>query len=112
MGMAERDDLGREVLHGMYRRAGLAPVDFERFHRDELPRKLAEGTSDAVHWDVAGAAPFSIVLPDERSFSFIARDDRVEVLPGIAQDAETIVEMSEEAWIDFRYEMRTWIGLL
>jgi hypothetical protein len=35
-----------------------------------------------------------------------------EVLPGIAQDAETIVEMSEEAWIDFRYEMRTWIALL
>jgi hypothetical protein len=35
-----------------------------------------------------------------------------EVLPGIAQDAETIVEMSEEAWLDFRYEMRTWIGLL
>ena len=29
--MAERDDIGREVLHGMYRRAGLAPVDFEAF---------------------------------------------------------------------------------
>ena len=94
MSMAERDDIGREVLHGMYRRAGFAPVDFETFHCEELLRRLAEGASDAVHWDVAGAAPFSIVLPGERAFSFIAREDRIEVLPGIAQDAETIVEMS------------------
>jgi hypothetical protein len=112
MAAAELDDIGREVQHGMYRRAGFPPVDFDRFHREELPTKLREGGSDAVHWDVAGARPFSIVLPGERAFSFVARPDRVEVVPGVASDAETVVEMSEEAWIDFRYEMRTWIGLL
>ncbi|MFM7785572.1 MAG: hypothetical protein ACKPE6_13190, partial [Gammaproteobacteria bacterium] len=112
MTAALHDDIGREVLNGMYRRAGLPPVDFEDFHRRELPLKLAAGASDAVHWDVAGARPFAIVLPGERAFSFVALAECVQVLPGIAHDAETVVEMSEEAWIDFRHEMRTWIGLL
>ncbi len=106
------DDIGVEVKNGMYRRAGYTPVDFDRFHTDELPKKLREGASDRVHWDVAGARPIAIVVPGERAYSFISRADRVEVLPGIAADAETVVEMSEESWIDLRYEMRTWIGLL
>lgn len=112
MAAAELDDIGREVTNGMYRRAGFAPVDFDEFHRRELPTKLHAGASQQVHWDVADARPFSIVLPGARAYSFVARADRVEVVPGIAPDAETVVEMSEEAWIDFRYEMRTWIGLL
>jgi hypothetical protein len=106
------DDFGAEAKSGMYRRAGYAPVDFDRFHTEELPSKLREGASDRVHWDVAGAAPIAIVLPGDRAYSFVSRDDRVEVVPGIVQDAETVVAMSEEAWIDYRYEMRTRIGLL
>lgn len=112
MAAAELDDIGREVRDGMYRRAGHPPVDFDAFHRVELPRRLVAGASDAVHWDVAGARPFAIVLPGERAYSFVAGPTRVEVVPGIAADAETVVEMNDEAWIDFRYEMRTWIGLL
>lgn len=112
MAAAELDDIGREILQGMYRRAGYPPVDFDRFHRVELPKKLREGGSDAVHWDVVGARPLAIVLPGERAFSFVSRPDRIEVVPGIEPEAETVVEMGEEAWIDYRYEMRTRIGLL
>ena len=83
-----------------------------RSTRVELPGKLRAGASDEVHWDVAGARPIAIVLPGERAYSFISRSDRVEVVPGIAPDAETVVEMGDEAWIDYRYEMRTRIGLL
>src|SRR5690606_21766967 len=101
MAAAELDDIGREVLHGMYRRAGYPPVDFDRFHRVELPKKLREGGSDAVHWDVVGARPLAIVLPGERSYSFVSRPDRIEVVAGVASDAETVIEMSEEAWIDY-----------
>jgi len=109
---AELDDIGAEVKNGMYRRAGYAPVDFDFFHTQILPKKLAEGASEKVHWDVAGARPLAIVLPGERAYSFVSRADRVEIVPGIASDAETIVEMGDEAWIDYRYEMRTRIGLL
>lgn len=112
MAAAAQDDIGREVKNGMFRRAGYSPVDFDAFHRRELPEKLAAGASDAVHWDVVGARPFAIVLPGERAYSFVATPARVEVVAGIAADAETVVEMDDEAWIDFRYEMRTWIGLL
>ena len=89
MAAAELDDIGREVKSGMYRRAGFAPVDFDAFHRVELPKKLAEGASAAVHWDVAGARPFTIVLPGERAYSFVSRADRVEVVGRLAEvDAE------------------------
>ena len=112
MAAAELDDIGAEVKNGMYRRAGYPPVDFDRFHRETLPGKLAAGASEKVHWDVVGARPLAIVLPGERAYSFVSRADRVEVVPGVAPDAETVVEMGDEAWIDYRYEMRTRIGLL
>ena len=111
MAAAELDDIGEEVKNGMYRRAGHPPVDFDAFHREALPKKLRAGASEKLHWDVAGAKPLAIVLPGERAYSFVSRADRIEVVQGIAADAETILAMGDEAWIDYRYEMRTWIGL-
>jgi hypothetical protein len=109
MAAAGLDDIGREALD-VPPRAGYPPVDFDSFHAVELPGSLP--APDEVHWDVAGARPTAIVLPGERAYSFLSRSDRVEVVPGIAPDAETVVEMGDEAWIDYRYEMRTRIGLL
>lgn len=106
------DAFGEEASAGMYRRAGYAPVDFDACHRVELPAKLSAGASERVHWDVAGLAPIAIVLPGERAYSFVAQDARILVIPGIARDAETVVELSDDAWIDYFYEMRTRIGLL
>jgi hypothetical protein len=63
MAAAELDDIGAEVKNGMYRRAGYPPVDFDFFHREILPKKLAEGASEQVAWDVAGARPITIVAP-------------------------------------------------
>jgi len=96
----------------MYLLAGYPPVDFDAFHRGELAERLASGASDEVLFDVAGAAPIAISLPGGRAWTYIARADRIEIVPGIADDAETVVEMEDEAWIDYRYEMRTRIGLL
>ncbi len=106
------DGFGEQAAEGMYRRAGYEPADFDACHGVELPAKLSEGASDRVYWDVEGLAPIAFVLPGERAYSFFARNGRVEVVPGIAADAETIIELSEDAWIDYRYEMRTRIGLL
>lgn len=106
------DAFGERAADGMYRRAGYEPADFDACHGVELPAKLSEGASDRVYWDVEGLAPIAFVLPGERAYSFVAREGRVEVLPGIAADAETVIELSDDAWIDYRYEMRTRIGLL
>jgi hypothetical protein len=101
------------VLSGMYRVAGYPAVDFDDFHREELPRRLREGRSDAAIWDVIGAPPLAIVLPGDRAYSYVVRDGRIEVERGVVADAETVVHITDDdAWIDYLYEMRTRIGLL
>ena len=106
--------MGKEaVFAGMYRVAGYPSIDFDDFHRDELPRRLRDGVSDAVLWDVATAAPIAIVLPGDRAYSYVVRGGRVEVVPGVVDDAETVVQIvDDDAWIDYVYEMRTRVGLL
>ena len=108
------------VLSGMYRIAGYPAVDFDEFHREELPRRLREGRSDAAIWDVADAPPLAIVLPGDRAYSYLVRDGRIVVERGVVADAETVVHIvDDDAWIDYsssggttgRYpEVRTWLA--
>ena len=103
----------RDTHFGTYRSQGLPPLDFDRFHREELPRRLAAGANERVAWDVRGRAPISIALPDGRAWSYACEGDRVRVRPGLADDAETSIEIvDEESWIDYVYEFRTRYGLL
>lgn len=100
-------------VQGMYHGVGYPAVDFDEFHQQELPRRLREGVSERILWDVKNLAPIAITLPDGRAFSYLVKDNHVCVAPGVADGAETVVDIkSEEAWIDYLYEMRTRVGLL
>jgi hypothetical protein len=106
-------EIGRDTTFGTYRLAGLPAVDFDSFHADELPRRLADGVNEQVAWDVAGKAPISIGLPDGRAWTYRCRDDCVEVEAGVASDARTVLEIVDhESWLDYLYEYRTRYGLL
>ena len=106
-------EIGRDKTFGTYRMAGLPEVDFDAFHRDALPAKLAAGTNEQVAWDVEGRAPISIGLADGRAYSYRCRGGRVEVEEGVASDARTVLELvDEESWRDYLYEYRTRYGLL
>ncbi len=106
-------EIERDTTFGTYRLAGLPRVDFDEFHHEELPRRLREGVDEKIAWDVAGKAPISIGLPDGRAYSYRCRDGRVEVEPGVVDDARTILEIvDEESWLDYLYEYRTRFGLL
>ncbi len=106
-------EIGRNVTFGTYRVAGLPAVDFDAFHLEELPRRLREGGSERVAWDVRGRAPIAIGLPDGRAYSYCLRGDRIEVEPGVAPDARTVLEIVDhESWLDYLYEYRTRFGLL
>ena len=105
--------IGRDTTFGTYRRAGLPPVDFDAFHREELPRRLEAGGSDRVAWDVEGRRPIAITLPGGRAYSYRCRNGRVTIEAGIASDARTVLELvDEESWRDYLYEYRTRFGLL
>jgi hypothetical protein len=103
----------RDTRFGTYRLAGFPAVDFDEFHRRELPERLRRGASRRVAWDVAGKAPISIGLPDGRSYTYLCRRGEVEVEPGIRADSETVLVLAdEESWIDYLHEFRTRYGLL
>ncbi|MEE3331992.1 MAG: phytanoyl-CoA dioxygenase family protein [Myxococcota bacterium] len=103
-----------ETQPGTYRSAGFPAVDFDEFHRVELPRRLREGKSDEIAWDVEGVAPLGIQLADrESAYSFVSRDGAIEVVAGIVDDAATVLEIIDhESWIDYLHEFRTRTGLL
>lgn len=106
-------EIGRDTTFGTYRGAGLPWVDFDAFHQEELPRRLAEGVNERVAWDVADKRPISIGLPDGRFYTYRCQDGRVLVEPGQADDARTILEIIDhESWLDYLYEYRTRFGLL
>jgi Phytanoyl-CoA dioxygenase (PhyH) len=104
--------VGTDTTVGTYQVAGLPAVDFDDFHRFELPRRLADGVDGQVAWDVVGRAPCAVQLTDGRAYSYIAAGDHVEVVPGIVDDAELVLEMPIGAWQDYVYEFRTRFGLL
>ncbi len=105
--------IGRDQQFGTYRSVGLPAVDFDDFHRHELPRRLRAGKSEEVAWDVEGKAPIAIALPDGRAWSYVCEMGRVGVVPGVVDDALTVLEIIDlESWLDYLYEFRTRYGLL
>ena len=105
-------DVTRDPSVGTFRSVGLPAVDFEEFHRHELPRRLESGGHARIAWDVAGAAPFAFRLPSGAAYSYVPRGDRVEIVPDVVSDAELVIEIEREAWQDYVHELRTRIGLL
>ena len=106
-------EIGRDTTFGTYRVAGWPSVDFDTFHRETLPGRLAEGLNERVAWDVEGRAPLALGLPDGRFYSYACRAGRIAVEPGVADDARTVLELVDhESWIDYLHEFRTRYGLL
>ncbi len=114
MSASERTgEIGRDTTFGTYRGAGLPWVDFDDFHRSELPGRLADGVNAKVAWDVVGKRPISIGLPDGRFYTYRSSEGRVLVEAGVAKDARTVLEIVDhESWLDYLYEYRTRYGLL
>ncbi|MBK7951899.1 MAG: phytanoyl-CoA dioxygenase family protein [Deltaproteobacteria bacterium] len=105
-------NVARDPSVGTFHSVGLPAVDFDAFHRHELPRRLADGGNRRIAWDVAEAAPFAFRLPEGSAYSYVPRRDRVDVVPGVVEDAALVLEIEREAWQDYVHELRTRIGLL
>lgn len=93
--------------------AGLhfSPVDFDHFHRVELPARIAGGNGALAARDVATVEPIAFQLPDGPAYTYRPIGDTVTIEPGVAA-ARTVAELSPEAWSDYANELRTCFGLL
>ncbi|MGH0031465.1 MAG: phytanoyl-CoA dioxygenase family protein [Myxococcota bacterium] len=92
--------------------AGFPTLDFDDFHRSELPRRLAAGNGAVAARDQLeriGALAFR--LPEGPAFTYVPRADGVDVVEGDAP-AKTVIEISREDWQNVVHELETAPGLL
>lgn len=97
----------RDTSVGDFSSWGLPAWDFDDFHQRELPRRLEQGVSSQIGWDLENATPFAAVLPNGRAYSYTATGNEIRVLPGIHPDASCVVEFEERAWQNYVHELRT-----
>lgn len=96
----------RDTAVGDFSSWGLLPWEFDDFHRREMPQRLKHGVNEQVVWDLKGAPPFSVVLPDGRAYSYLVAVDEVCVESGIHPAAQCVVEIDERAWQNYVHELR------
>jgi hypothetical protein len=88
-----------------------ATIDFDAFHRVDLPARIAGGNGVLAAADIAGVGPIAFRIPDGSAYTYVAAADTVEIVPG-DETAQTVVELSADAFSDFANELRTAFGLL
>jgi hypothetical protein len=86
------------------------PIDFDEFHRVELPARLASGNGQLAAADLAGVTSIAFRLPDGRAYTYTPTADGIDVTPGEAS-ARTIVELAHEDWCAFVWELRSCFAL-
>ncbi len=84
------------------------PLDFDQFHRVELPRRLAAGNG-ALAARGADLGSLAVRLPDGAAYQYRPRPGGIDVRAG--DDADTVVELSHESWQGIVDELETAPGL-
>jgi hypothetical protein len=91
--------------------AGFADLDFQAFHRDELPARMAGGRDAAAARAMRGAGSLGFRLPTGEAYTYLPRADRIEVLAGDAL-ADTLIELDHDAWEGLVHDYESAPGLL
>lgn len=87
-------------------------LDFDEFHRIDLPARIAAGNGRLATDDLGRTPPIAFKLSDRSGgFTYAVEDGEVVVHAGTAR-AQTIVELAPRAWQDLVYELRSVFGLL
>jgi hypothetical protein len=86
------------------------PLDFDEFHREDLPRRLAESPSIFTASDRRVVRPLAFRLPDGRAYTYLPSDDGFAVTPG-DDNAHTVVALSPDDWSAFARELRSCFAL-
>ena len=87
------------------------PIDFDWFHREELPSLLERRGAIFSDSDADAVRPLGFQLPDGRAYTYVPDGRSFSVQPG-TDDAHTVVELSSEAWCAFAWELKTCFALL
>jgi hypothetical protein len=86
-------------------------LDFEAYHRVELPALLEAGRAEVALHALAGLPPLAFRLRSGGAYTYLRRGDAVEIVPGDA-DATTVIELDHAAWQGLVHELEAPAGLL
>jgi len=90
---------------------GFEPLDFHRFHREELPRRLRAGNGALAAADARRLGSLAFRLPDGAAYTYVGHGEDVDVVPG-DEKADTVIELEPEIWQNVVYELDAAAGLL
>lgn len=92
--------------------AAFPTLDFEDFHRRELPRRLAAGHGElAAQDDLERVGALAFRLPGGAAFTYRPRPGGVDVVEGDTE-ARTVIEISPEDWSNVVHDLDSAPGLL
>jgi ectoine hydroxylase-related dioxygenase (phytanoyl-CoA dioxygenase family) len=86
-------------------------IDFDRFHREELPSLLKEQEKVFSDADVEVVRPLAVELDDGRAYTYVPCGDTFTVEQGVER-AHTAVRLDLEDWCAFAWELRSSFALL
>jgi hypothetical protein len=82
------------------------PIDFDRYHREQLPALLEVRGRVFSDSDAEVVRPLAFQLHDGRAYTYLPSDHTFSVLAGCDR-AHTVVELSYEEWCGFAWELRS-----
>ena len=87
------------------------PIEFDWFHQEELPALLESRGAIFSDTDARVVRPLGFQLSDGRAYTYVPEGRTFSVQPG-AHTAQTLVELSLDAWCAFAWELKTCFALL
>jgi len=91
--------------------AGFSPIDFFRFHREELPALMASGHERLAARAAAGLGSIALRVPDGSAYTYRPHHTGVDITAG-DDAADTVIEMDLDSWQGLVHELEAPAGLL
>jgi ectoine hydroxylase-related dioxygenase (phytanoyl-CoA dioxygenase family) len=90
---------------------GFEELDFEEYHRVELPRLLRAGNGELAFAEAKRLGPLAFRMTDGGAYTYEAGPNGIEIVPG-DETARSVFELSRESWQAVVHELETAPGLL
>jgi ectoine hydroxylase-related dioxygenase (phytanoyl-CoA dioxygenase family) len=91
--------------------ADFSPIDFLRFHYEELPLLLATGRHSLAARAATGLDSIALRVSGGPAFTYRPRDSGIDITPG-DDSADTVIEMDLDTWQGLVHELEAPAGLL
>src|SRR5262245_43270847 len=91
--------------------AAAEPLDFHRYHRDELPSLLAAGRGALAARGARRLGSLAFRLGEGDAYTYVPSEHGIEVVAGDAA-ADTVIELGLELWQNLVRELDAAAGLL